>query len=150
VHFKSSEGAFNLRELSIGEVARETGLRASALRFYEKSGILPAPPRRSKQRRYDEAVLGRIYIIKLALEAGFTIAETRMFLSGFSKETPPAKRWRALAERKLDEVNALMERAQKMKLLLETSFHCGCPRLEDCERLLQAAKSRQQRMSRRS
>jgi len=35
-----------------------------------------------------------IYIIKLALEAGFTIAETRMFLSGFSKETPPAKRWR--------------------------------------------------------
>ena len=129
-----------MRELSIGQVAREAGLSTSALRYYEKAGLLPAPPRRSRQRRYEEAVFGRIYLIRLALEAGFTVGETRLFRSGFSEQTPPAARWRALAARKLKEVDALMDRAQRMKLLLETSFQCRCPRLEDCEKFLRAAK----------
>jgi MerR family transcriptional regulator, redox-sensitive transcriptional activator SoxR len=132
-----------MREYSIGEVAREAGVAASALRYYEKAGLLPAPPRRSRQRRYTEAVFGRIYLIRLALEAGFTIGETRMFLAGFSAQTPPAARWRALAARKLQEVDALMDRAQRMKLLLETSFQCRCPRLEDCEQFLRSAKRKQ-------
>src|SRR5438477_27738 len=78
-----------------------------------------------------------------ALAAGFTIGETRLFLSGFSEQTPPAARWRALAERKLKEVDALMDRAQRMKLLLETSFQCRCPRLEDCEKFLRSANRKQ-------
>src|SRR6266436_2025391 len=91
-----------MRDLSIGQVARESGLSTSALRYYEKAGLLPAPPRRSRRRRYSEAVFGRIYLIRLALEAGFTIGETRLFLSGFSEQTPPAARWRTRAERKLE------------------------------------------------
>jgi MerR family transcriptional regulator, redox-sensitive transcriptional activator SoxR len=132
-----------MREYSIGEVARETGLAASALRFYEKQGLMPVPPRKSKQRRYDETVFGRIYVIQAALEAGFTIGETRLFLSGFSRETPPAVRWRTLAARKLEEIGARIERAQRMKLLLETGFHCRCPRLEDCEKYLRVVKRQQ-------
>ena len=132
-----------MKELSIGEVARQAGLSASALRYYERAGLLPAPPRRSRQRRYTEAVFGRISLIRLALEAGFTIGETRLFLSGFSEQTPPAARWRTLAARKLQEVDALMDRARRMKLLLETSFQCHCPRLEDCEKFLRAAKRKQ-------
>jgi MerR family redox-sensitive transcriptional activator SoxR len=125
-----------MRELSIGALARETGLAPSALRYYEKSGLLPPPPRRSRQRRYDESVLGRIELIRVARAAGFTIRETRAFLSGFPDDTPPADRWRALAERKLVEVNELIERAQRMKSLLETSFHCRCRQLADCESYL--------------
>ncbi len=132
-----------MRELSIGEVAAQAGLSASALRYYERAGLLPAPPRRSRQRRYTEAVFGRIYLIRLALESGFTIGETRLFLTGFSEQTPPAARWRTLAERKLQEVDALMDRARRMKLLLESSFQCRCPRLEDCEKFLRAAKRKQ-------
>jgi len=59
------------------------------------------------------------------------------------EQTPPAARWRALAARKLEEVNALMDRAGRMKLLLETSFQCRCPRLEDCEQFLRSAKRKQ-------
>jgi MerR family redox-sensitive transcriptional activator SoxR len=129
-----------MREYSIGEVAREVGLAASALRFYEKEGLLPPPARRSKQRCYDDRVFGRIFVIRAAIDAGFTIGETRLFLSGFSKDTPPAARWRALASRKIVEVDALLARAQQMKSLLETSFHCGCPQLEDCERYIRAAR----------
>jgi MerR family transcriptional regulator, redox-sensitive transcriptional activator SoxR len=131
-----------MRELSIGQVAREAGVSASALRYYEKAGLLPPPPRRSRQRRYDGKVFGRIEIIKLALAAGFTIRETCLFLSGFSATTPPAARWRALASRKLEELSALMARARRMKLLLETSFRCRCPRLEDCEKYLRERRGR--------
>ncbi|TLZ19504.1 MAG: MerR family DNA-binding transcriptional regulator, partial [Gammaproteobacteria bacterium] len=53
-----------MRELSIGEVAREAGVPASTLRYYEKAGLLPAPPRRSGQRCYSEAVFGRINLIR--------------------------------------------------------------------------------------
>lgn len=125
-----------MRELSIGALARETGLAPSALRYYEKAGLLPGPPRRSGQRRYDERVLGRVELIRHALAAGFTIRETRTFLSGFPADTPPAARWRELAARKLVEVNELIEQAQRMKSLLETSFHCHCGQLADCESYL--------------
>jgi MerR family transcriptional regulator, redox-sensitive transcriptional activator SoxR len=133
-----------MREFSIGAVARQSGVAPSALRYYEKSGLLPAPPRRARQRRYTDAIFGRIELIRLALDAGFTIRETRTFLSGFSADTPPAERWRALAARKLGEVNALMERVERMKALLETSFRCRCPSLADCEKYLRAAKRRRE------
>jgi MerR family transcriptional regulator, redox-sensitive transcriptional activator SoxR len=125
-----------MQELSIGQVARRSGLTASALRYYEKAGLLRAPARKSRQRRYDESVFGRIQIIQLALAAGFTIRETHIFLSGFSETTPPAARWRVLATRKLDEVKTLMARAQQMQQLLESGFQCRCLRIEDCEKYL--------------
>ena len=131
-----------MRELSIGAVARASGLAASALRYYERAGLLPAPPRRSGQRRYGEHVFGRIALLRLALEAGFTVSETRLFVSGFSPDTPPAARWRLLAARKLVELKAQMQRARRMKSLLERSFRCRCPRLEDCERFLTVRRSR--------
>ena len=134
-----------MRELSIGEVAKAAGIAASALRYYEKVGLLPAPPRRSRQRRYDESVFGRIELIRAALDAGFTIRETRTFLCGFSVDTPPAARWRALAERKLPEVERAIERAQRMKLLLESGFRCRCLELADCESYLSAARRRRPR-----
>src|SRR2546429_9029785 len=117
-----------MRELSIGQVAREAGLSASALRYYEKAGLLPAPPRRSRQRRYNEVVFGRIYLIRLALEAGFTIGETRLFLSGFSEQTPPAARWRGLAGRQLEEGKAPVDPARRVETLLGASVFGPCPR----------------------
>src|SRR5256884_5668461 len=111
-----------MRELSIGQVAREAGLSASALRYYEKAGLLPAPPRRSRQRRYTEAVFGRISLIRLALEAGFTIGETRLFLSGFSQQTPPAARWRGPPGRQLQKGNAPMGPGPAVKLLPGTDL----------------------------
>ena len=134
-----------MREFSNGKVAQAAGLSASALRYYEKAGLLPSPPRRSRQRRYDESVFGRIELIRVALDAGFTIRETRMFLSGFAADTPPAVRWRALAARKLAELQQAIERAQRMKLLLGSSFRCRCLRLSDCERYLSAARRRRLR-----
>jgi DNA-binding transcriptional MerR regulator len=57
----------------IGEVARRSGLSTSALRYYERAGLLPPPMRVSKRRVYEQKVLGRIRIILLARHAGFTV-----------------------------------------------------------------------------
>jgi MerR family redox-sensitive transcriptional activator SoxR len=127
-------------ELTIGQVAHEAKLATSAIRYYEKAGLLPKPPRRSGQRRYDRTILGRLALIRIALDAGFTVRETRTFLTGFDVTTKPSARWRSLASRKLEEVDAMMERAARMKVLLETGFRCGCPRIEDCERAIAAKR----------
>ena len=128
--------------MTIGEVACRTGLPTSTIRYYEKLGLLPQPMRSSGQRRYDQAILGRIHVVRAALDAGFTLAETREFIVGFSPDTPPSARWKALAAGKMKEINDRLLRIEQMKALLETSFACNCRSLDDCERLLQRAKER--------
>jgi MerR family redox-sensitive transcriptional activator SoxR len=135
--------------LLIGEVARRTGLSTSALRYYEKAGLLPAPARTSKQRRYDPGIVGRVRIVMLARDAGFTIKQTRTFVSGFPVGTTPAARWQTLAKQKLEELNVLMKRIAEMKAILEASFHCECRRLEDCERIVAARMPKVQSASRK-
>jgi DNA-binding transcriptional MerR regulator len=125
-----------MSSMPIGELARIAGLAPSAIRYYEKAGLLSKPVRVGNQRRYGPAALGRLQIVLLARDAGFTIAETRTFLTGFSAATPPAARWRVLAERKLADIDAQMTRIAKMRELLATSFHCGCLRIDDCEQVI--------------
>jgi MerR family redox-sensitive transcriptional activator SoxR len=122
--------------LTIGEVARRAGLRTSALRYYEQMGLIPPPRRVSGQRRYAVDVLPRLALIAGAQRVGFTVAEMRTLFAGLSPETTPSERWRPLAERKLAEVEALLERAEGMKWLLEASLRCGCVRLENCVLLM--------------
>ncbi|HEY4974986.1 MAG TPA: MerR family transcriptional regulator [Steroidobacteraceae bacterium] len=126
--------------LSIGEVARQAGIAPSALRYYEKAGLLPAPARASKRRQYDPQILGRVRIILLARDAGFTVRETRTFLSGFPLADTPAARWRTMARRKLAQLDQLQTRIGAMKSILEASFRCECRALADCERLMAASK----------
>jgi MerR family redox-sensitive transcriptional activator SoxR len=122
--------------MSIGEVARWAGVRPSALRYYEGVGLPPPPERTNGRRRYDgemlREVLDRLTVVRVAQQAGFTIAEIRMLLDGFSEDTPPSTRWRALAREKLTEVDALIESALGMKDLLEKGLRCECLRLEEC------------------
>lgn len=123
-------------DLSIGAVARQAGLRPSALRYYESVGLLPAPPRVGGRRRYDADVLPRLALIAAAQQMGFTVAEIGTLLHGFSPDTPAAARWRVLATQKLPEVEALIARAQGMKQLLEEALTCGCLTLDACAQSL--------------
>lgn len=124
--------------LSIGALARQAGLRPSAIRYYESVGLLPAPERVSGRRRYDPAVLARLALIAAAQQMGFTVAEIKTLMYGFSPATPASARWQALAARKLPEVEALIARAEGMKRLLEQALRCGCLTLDDCARQLRS------------
>jgi MerR family redox-sensitive transcriptional activator SoxR len=120
----------------IGEVARRSGIAASALRYYEREGLLQPSARSSKRRIYTPQVMGRIRIIQFARDAGFTIAEIRTFINSYPTGASPSVRWQALAERKLQEIDALIARATRMKTLLRSGFKCSCLTIEDCERLV--------------
>lgn len=122
----------------IGEVARRTGFPPSTIRYYEKVKLLAPPARLSKQRRYGLDAVGRLGLIKVALTAGFSIAETREFISGFNRQTPPAARWQMLAKRKLAQLDAQKARIETLEELLKAGFRCECPSLEVCERVLMA------------
>ena len=123
-------------QLTIGRLSRLTGVAPSALRYYERAGLMPRPSRQSGQRRYAANAPGRVRMIQLARDAGFTIKETRLFLSGFSATVSPAARWCELAERKLAELDAQQSRIASMQALLRSGFHCRCLSIEDCERAL--------------
>ncbi len=124
--------------MGIGEVARRSGITASAIRYYESLGLLPEPPRVGGKRRYDASVLEWLSLIALAREAGFTMAEIKRLVTGFVPGTRPAARWQELATRKLAEIDAMVERAERMRAVLRVSLDCGCFRLEDCTALLEA------------
>lgn len=127
--------------LSISAVARQAGVRPSAIRYYERLGLLPAPRRVNGRRAYGTEVAPRLALVMAAQQMGFTLAEIHTLIQGFSPETTAGERWRSLATRKLPEVEALIERAQGMKRVLEEMLHCECPTLEVCAQALQARDS---------
>ncbi len=124
--------------MTIGEVARRAELRHSAIRYYEKLGLLPKPSRRGGQRRYDANVLERLAIVRFAKFVGFKVDEIRMLLDG-SPGRPPPQRWRQIAEKKVVQVDALITKAIAVRALLQTTLGQKCPRL--VERGLELAKS---------
>ena len=121
-----------MSELSIGQVANEAGIATSAIRFYERERLLPAPFRRNGRRVYGRSILTRLDLIDLAKRAGFTVAEIRRLLHGFKGNTPPGVRWRKLAESKIVELDERIREAQRMKAVLVRVTDCECPTLDDC------------------
>src|SRR5215471_12584540 len=95
-----------MSRLSISDVARQVRLRPSAIRYYEKLGILPMAERVSGRRCYDRTVLYRLAVIQGARQAGFALDEIRALFFGFREATRADARWRKLADRKLVELNA--------------------------------------------
>ena len=126
-----------MEEFTIGEVAQQAGIRASAIRYYESVDVLPAPQRINGRRRYDSRVFERLAVIQMAQQAGFTVAEIRTLFNGFPAETPASARWEALAQQKLVEVDALILRARAMKRVLEEELlRCRCLTLDECTRCI--------------
>ena len=129
--------------LSIGEVARRAGVRASALRFYEKERLLPKPIRSGGRRVYGESILERLAVIEFAKQSGFRLEEIRRLLQGSSASEPVSLRWQALVRDKLEELNVQQERIAAMRALLERAAKCRCLDVSECgSRLLKARQSR--------
>jgi MerR family transcriptional regulator, redox-sensitive transcriptional activator SoxR len=119
--------------LSISDVARRMRLRPSAIRYYEKLGILPKPERVSGKRCYDGSVLYRLAVIQQAREAGFRLPEIRALFFGFQERTRADARWRRMADRKLTELDRLARQIRRMRILLEKmKANCHCKTLEVC------------------
>jgi len=117
---------------TISEVAKQIGLRPSAIRYYEQIGILPPIQRVSGQRRYEVTALHRLVVIQRARQTGFTLTEIKQLFFGFRAGTPPSVRWHRLKTGKIVELDRMLQRIRTMRDLLEQQGKCRCTALEEC------------------
>src|SRR3954469_22517284 len=110
----SQVGKPHMDELTISEVARRSGVRATAIRYYESINVLPAPRRANGRRRYDAAILDRLAFIHIAQRLGFTLTEIVLLFEQNDTAVPLSKRWQALARAKLADVDRLIHHARQV------------------------------------
>jgi MerR family transcriptional regulator, redox-sensitive transcriptional activator SoxR len=115
--------------LSIGQVANHAGLRTSAIRYYEREGLIPKAARRNGRRIYDASVLDHLLFVRLALRSGFRIGEVKPMVKGLTTASKPGDRWRAAATDKLGELEREIKGLQVKKKLLQDLVSCQCPSL---------------------
>jgi len=132
--------------MQIGDLARQAGIRASAIRYYEKIGLLPPAARSSGRRVFPPDSVNRLAVIQLAIECGFTLKETRQLISGFGAPVAPPQRWQRMARNKLADIDRQIGTLQRMRTLLQRVAACECNTLADCGALaLQSHESHRSR-----
>lgn len=119
--------------LTVSEVARRSGFAASALRFYERQGLIHASRTGGNQRRYERPVLRRLAFIRAARNVGLTLEEVANALATLPEgRTPTKSDWARLSRgwrRRLDEQIAALE---KLRDGLDSCIGCGCLSLRRC------------------
>ena len=117
------------QQLTIGELADRTGVATSALRYWEKLGLLPAPERVSGQRRYPQSAVRLVGVILVMQEVGFTLRELKAFIAArwSSPET-----WRQLYERKIAELDQQIAHAQAARTAIAHGLACPHEDVFEC------------------
>jgi MerR family redox-sensitive transcriptional activator SoxR len=120
-------------QLSIGELSRRSGVTQSALRFYERQGLIAAERTEGNQRRYPRVTLRRVALVQAGKAAGIPLERIREALDTLPAGRPPTKRdWERLSSswrRELDERIATLE---AIRTRLTTCIGCGCLSLQRC------------------
>ena len=115
----------------IGELARRTGVATSALRYYERIGLLSPAQRAGGKRHYPASSAERIALIRLYQNAGFTLAEVGRLVAAMKRGR---RGWGQLAERKIAELDARVADAQRAKQLINHGLRCPHRDLLTCPR----------------
>ena len=122
-----------METLAIGDLAARSGMAASALRYYEKEGLIRSTRTAGNQRRYQRSELRRVAFIRIAQQVGVSLEEIREALATLPDNRTPTKAdWSRLSGRwrkRLDERIALMERLRDR---LNGCIGCGCLSLRRC------------------
>jgi MerR family redox-sensitive transcriptional activator SoxR len=117
-----------MARMSIGEVARRAGLRSSAIRYYEKLGLLSKAARVGGRRQYDDDALERLAMVRLAKHVGFSMVEIKVLFEGVHGR-PPTDRWRRLAREKAAQVDEFIAHARTVRKMLQETLDHQCPKL---------------------
>ena len=123
-------------ELSIGEVATRSGVAPSALRFYEREGLIASTRTDGNQRRYERAVLRRIAFIQAGRAAGIPLAEVNAALARLPANRTPSRRdWERLSNRWRADLDERIATLEALRNRLTTCIGCGCLSIDKCELL---------------
>lgn len=128
---RKSEGI--RRVLTVGEVARRSGVPVSTIHFYEAKGLVTSWRNAGNQRRFAREVLRRIAVIKVAQRAGVPLAKIREALSELpDNRTPTARDWRRLSTRWRADLDERIRRLTSLRDELDGCIGCGCLSTRHC------------------
>ena len=121
------------KDLSVGEVARRSGVAVSTLHFYEAKGLIKSWRNNGNQRRYPREVLRRVAVIKVAQRVGIPLATIRAALSTLPEgRTPNAADWGKLSAKWRAELDDRIRKLTKLRDELDSCIGCGCLSIKDC------------------
>jgi DNA-binding transcriptional MerR regulator len=123
--------------MSIGELARDSGTPISTIRFYERRGLLPPPPRESGKRRYPAEAADRVRLIRMWQNAGFSLSEISQLLT--DREDLPV--WKELVRTKIAELNVLEAEIERSRQQLEHALLCRAPDWTACPTMQATART---------
>ena len=121
-----------MKELAIGEVARQSGLKVSAIRYYESLGLLPTARRVHGHRRYNADIFDRLAFIQTVQQVGFDLSQILDLVKAFETSNSPVALCQEMARRKLAEVDKLISRLKEVRHTLAQSLNCDCADLNEC------------------
>lgn len=121
------------RGLSIGDLAGRTGLSVSAIRFYEKKGLITPDRNAGNQRRYEGSDIRRLSFILIAQQIGLTIEQIREVMAGLPDSRTPTKAdWSKISRTFRKTVNNRISMMERMRDKLDGCIGCGCLSLKAC------------------
>lgn len=119
--------------LSVGDVAKRSGVAISALHFYEEKGLIRSWRNAGNQQRYQKDVLRRVAIIKAAQRVGLSLLEIKEAFATLPENRTPTKRdWEKLSRQWRKSLDARIERLEKLRDKLTGCIGCGCLSLKNC------------------
>jgi MerR family redox-sensitive transcriptional activator SoxR len=126
-------GELAARELSVGELARRSGVAVSTIHFYEAKGLIRGWRSAGNQRRYPRGILRRVAVIKVAQRTGIPLAEIQAALAALPQDrAPTADDWRALSASWRAVLDARIRSLTQLRDQLDSCIGCGCLSLTEC------------------
>lgn len=123
-----------LDRITIGEVARRSGVAASALRFYEEKGLIASERAGGGQRRFPRHVLRRIAFIVFAQRIGLTLDEIAVELAKLPlNRAPTGQDWQRLSAQWTSRIDARIAELERLRAGLTQCIGCGCLSLARCQ-----------------
>ncbi|WP_042689088.1 redox-sensitive transcriptional activator SoxR [Azospirillum sp. B506] len=121
------------KELTVGEVARRSGVAVSTIHFYEAQGLIKSWRNPGNQRRFSRDVLRRVAVIKVAQRLGISLASIADALNALPEDrTPTTADWRRMSERWRVELDDRIAKLTKLRDNLDGCIGCGCLSIRDC------------------
>jgi MerR family redox-sensitive transcriptional activator SoxR len=119
--------------LSIGEMARRSGMAVSAIRYYESQGLLPAQRTSGNTRRFPRHTLRRLALIQVASRYGVTLSEVAEIFTALPQDRAPTKRdWQRISRHWCQQLEQRKHALTRMQEELTGCIGCGCLSLQTC------------------
>lgn len=137
---RGGKNPYVAEELTVGEVAAQSGVAVSAIHFYESRGLIGGRRTAGNRLRYPRAMIKRVLMIRSAQSAGIPLSAVRDILKLYpDKRAPAAADWQLLKQRWLDELDVRIARLAELRDQLTYCSACGCLLPGSCPLIAAAA-----------